>query len=149
MNLCSRVLRLSVLPLSNEGPQVAMCDVECCGSLKCQALVLDASLPSFSTSWRCSRNGRLVVFMSRQCTASCKGTGNAINDISGGRGETISDLNGSFRSRYPVSVENQRTSFATCASALKSTGLVISFKCASDEEVTHVFVALYEVSAGC
>ena len=31
----------------------------------------------------------------------------------------ISDLNGPFRSRYPVSVENERTSFATCASPLQ------------------------------
>ena len=109
---------------------MALCEVECCETLQCRVTGLDGS-----TSWRCSRKrspSRLPA----------KGAGGAINNINGGRGETISDLNGSFRSRYPVTVENERTSFATCASALKSTGLVISFKCASDEEVTYVFVAL-------
>ena len=34
---------------------MAMCEVECCGRLKCRATGLDASLSSFSTSRRCSR----------------------------------------------------------------------------------------------
>ena len=55
MNLCSRFIRLSVPPLSGERPQMAMCEVECCGRLKCRATGLDASLSSFSTSRRCSR----------------------------------------------------------------------------------------------
>ena len=51
---------------------------------------------------------------------------------------------------YPVSVENERTNLATYASALKSTKLVISFRCASDEKVTYVFVAFaFEVSGAC
>ena len=45
---------------------------------------------------------------------------------------------------YPaVTVENESTSFATCASALKSTGLVIDFKCAFEEKVTYVFCRVY------
>ena len=55
MNLCSRFLRLSVLPLSNERSQMAVCDVECCARLMCRSTGLDASLSSFSTSRRCSR----------------------------------------------------------------------------------------------
>ena len=54
----------------------------------------------------------------------------------------ISDLNGPFTSRYPVSVENERTSFATCASPLqiKVRGwCMTSFKCAYGEKVTYVF----------
>ena len=115
MNFCSRFLRLSVPPLSKKGPQMALCEVKCCGRLKCRVTGLDGS-----TSWRCSRKrspSRLPA----------KGAGGAINNINGGRGEPISDLNGSFRSRYPVTVENERTSFATCVSALKITSLVITF----------------------
>ena len=59
-------------------------------------------------------------------------------------------MNRSFRSRYSASVENERATFAMCASALKSTRLVISFKCASDERVRLIFLwLLYEVSGGC
>ena len=72
-------------------------------------LVLDVFLSSFLKTRRCLR----------------KGTGNI--NIRRGTRETVTDLNGSFRSRYPVSVENERTSFATCASAMKSTRLVIRF----------------------
>ena len=63
-----------------EGPQIAMCDVECCGRLKCRATGLDASLSSFSTSRRCSRKrspSRLPV--SPIYSFFTKGTGNAIN----------------------------------------------------------------------
>ena len=40
----------------------------------------------------------------------------------------ISDLNGSLGTRYFVGVVNERTSFASCASAFKSAGLVISLE---------------------
>ena len=53
----------------------------------------------------------------------------------------VHDLNGSFRSLYLVSVENERTSFAMCVSTLKSTRLVISFEYTSDKKVTYVYVA--------
>jgi len=47
---------------------------------------------------------------------------------------------------YPVSVENERTNLATYASALKSTKLVISFRCASDEKVTGACEKIVAVS---
>ena len=37
-------------------PQMDMCSLEWLGRLKCRATGLDASLSSFSTSRRCSRN---------------------------------------------------------------------------------------------
>ena len=40
----------------------------------------------------------------------------------------ISDLNGSLGSRYFFGVVNERISFASCVSAFKSAGLVISFE---------------------
>ena len=62
----------------------------------------------FSTLRRCSQkrspSRHPAMFLA-------KGTGDAIANNSGGTRETISDLNGSFRSRYPVSVEEP--SFAT------------------------------------
>ena len=56
MNLCSRFLRLSVAPWCRERPQIDMCSLEWLGRLKCRATGFDASLSSFSTSRRCSRN---------------------------------------------------------------------------------------------
>ena len=56
MNLCSRFLRLSVVPGCRERPQIDMCSLEWLERLKCRATGLDASLSSFSTSQRCSRN---------------------------------------------------------------------------------------------
>lgn len=56
MNLCSRFLRLSVIPWCRERPQVDMCSLEWPGRFKCRATGLDASLSSFSASRRCSRN---------------------------------------------------------------------------------------------
>ena len=58
MNLCSRFLRLSVVPWCRESPQIDMCSLEWPGRLKCRATGLDTSLSSFSTSGRCSRNPR-------------------------------------------------------------------------------------------
>ena len=48
----------------------------------------------------------------------------------GGEGarEVISNLNGSLRSQYFVAVVNEGTSFASCASAFESAGLVISLE---------------------
>ena len=54
----------------------------------------------------------------------------------------------SLRSPYPVSVENERTSFATCASALKSIGLLIIFKRASDEKVTYFMQTRHNKNRG-
>ena len=51
----SKLLRLSVPPLINKRSPMAMCELECCGGLRCRATGLDASLSSFSTSRRCSR----------------------------------------------------------------------------------------------
>ena len=64
MNFCSRFLRLSVVPRCRERPQIVMCFLEWLGRLKWRATGWDASLSSFSTSRRCSRNrspGRLPV----------------------------------------------------------------------------------------
>ena len=45
----------------------------------------------------------------------------------------ISNLDGSLGSRYFINVANERTYFASCASALKSSGLMITcFECTSD-----------------
>ena len=49
-----------------------------------------------------------------------------IDDIGGGAREGISNFNGSFGSRYFLSVTKGRTSFASCASAFESSGLVMS-----------------------
>ena len=40
----------------------------------------------------------------------------------------IIDLNGSLGSRYFLGAVNERTSFASCASAFESSGLVISLE---------------------
>ena len=56
MNLCSRFLRLSVVPLCRERPQIDMCSLEWLGRLKCHPTGFDVSLSSFSTSHRCSPN---------------------------------------------------------------------------------------------
>ena len=50
----------------------------------------------------------------------------AIDDIGGGAREVISNRNGSFGTQYFLHVMNERTSFAPCASAFESSGLVIS-----------------------
>ena len=43
-------------PDFGERPQIDMCSLEWVGRLKCRATGFDASLSSFSTSRRCSRN---------------------------------------------------------------------------------------------
>ena len=82
------------------------------GRFKCIATGLDASLSSFSTSRRFSRNrlpSRLPV---------------------------------SLRSRrYFLSVTNERTNFVSCARAFDSSRLNVSEKCPTDKKVAHVFVA--------
>ena len=55
-DFCSRFLRLSVVPWCTESQQIAMCCLEWLGRLKWRATGLDASLSSFSTSRRCTRN---------------------------------------------------------------------------------------------
>ena len=74
----------------------------------------------------------------------------AIDNICRGTRETISDLNRWLRARYFVSVLDERTSFASQASAFESTRLLNCFECAFDEKVAYVFVArLNEISGGC
>jgi len=51
-----------------------------------------------------------------------------LDDFGGGAREVVNDLNGSLGSGYFVGVVNERTSFASCASAFKSAGLVISLE---------------------
>ena len=46
----------------------------------------------------------------------------AIADIGGGACEVISNLDGSFGSRYLINVMNERTCFVSCAGALESIG---------------------------
>ena len=52
----------------------------------------------------------------------------AIGDVGAGAHEVISYLNGSLGSQYFLSVVNERTRFASCASPFKSAGLVISLE---------------------
>ena len=52
VNLCSRFLRLSVVPWCRERPQIDMCSLEWLERLKCRATGFDVSLSSFSTSRR-------------------------------------------------------------------------------------------------
>ena len=91
------------------------------------------------TSRRCSRNrspGRLPVSSLIAMSASC-----AVNDIGRGTRKVISDLNESLRSRYFLYVMNERTSFASWASAFESSRLVIDFKWTSEQKVAYVFEA--------
>ena len=48
----------------------------------------------------------------------------AVDDICRGTGEMISDLDRSLGSRYFLNVANERTCFASCASAFKSSGVI-------------------------
>ena len=47
-----------------------------------------------------------------------------IDDNCWGRGKMISDLDGSLGSRYLLNATNERTCFASCACAFKSSGLI-------------------------
>ena len=44
----------------------------------------------------------------------------------------ISDLDGSLGSRYFINVANERTRFASCAGAFKSSGLITCLEYTSD-----------------
>ena len=44
----------------------------------------------------------------------------------------ISDRNGSLGSRYFLNVGNERTCFASCACAFKSSGLITCLECTFD-----------------
>ena len=63
-----------------------------------------------------------------------------IDGISPGAREVIRNLIGSLGSRYFFSVVNERTSLASCASAIKSSRLVISLERTSDQKLAYVFV---------
>ena len=58
----------------------------------------------------------------------------------------ISDLDGSLGSRYFLNVGNERTCFASCACALKSSGLITCLEFTFEEKVTYVFAAFKEVA---
>ena len=58
----------------------------------------------------------------------------------------IGDLNGSLGSRQFVNLANERTSFASCASTFKSTGLFTCLKRTSDLKVTYVLSHLNEIN---
>ena len=49
MNLCSKFLRLSVVPWCRERPQIDVCSLKWLGRLKCRAIGFDAFLSFFST----------------------------------------------------------------------------------------------------
>ena len=53
----------------------------------------------------------------------------------------ISDLDGSLGSRHFLNVVNEKTCFASCACAFKSSGLITCLECTSDQKVTYAFVA--------
>ena len=135
INFCSRVLRLSELPKCKERPQIAMRCLEWLGKLKCLATGFDASL-SFSES----------VTYSSSCFANVYlfaiNASYAIDHIGGGARKVISDLNGSLRSRYFVGVVNERTSFASCASALilKVPGWSLVWNELLTNKIAYVFV---------
>ena len=63
------------------------------------------------------------------------------NDIGGGARRVISDLNGSLGSRHFLYVMNERTGFASWASAFESSWLVIGLKWTSEHKVTCVYIA--------
>ena len=67
-------------------------------------------------------------------------TSYAVNDVGGGTRKVISDFNGSPGFRHFLYVINERTSFASWASAFESSRLVIGLKLTSDEKFAYVFV---------
>ena len=70
---------------------------------------LDAFLFSLSTSRTCSQNRRLVDFLFANEKLFAKSASYAVSHIGRGTGEMISDLDGSFGSRYFRRVANERT----------------------------------------
>ena len=75
----------------------------------------------------------------------------AVNDIGGGARKVISDLNGSLGSQYFLYVLNERTSFASWASAFESSRLVIGLKWTFDQKkrLPIFFSRLNEICGGC
>ena len=62
----------------------------------------------------------------------------------------ISDLSGSLWSRQFLSVENERTCFASCACAFKSSGLITRLECTSVPKKLPIFLSrLNEINGGC
>ena len=64
----------------------------------------------------------------------------AVDDIGRGTREVISDRNGSLGSRHFLCAMNERTRFASLASALESSRLVIALKLTSVQKVAYVYV---------
>ena len=124
MNFCSSVFRLSELPICRERPQTRICFLEWLGRLKCLVTGLDTSLSFPSTSWRCSRNRSPSRFCFTNAYFFAINTSYAANDIGGGAGKVIIDLNRSLGSGHFLYVVNERTSFASWASALESSILL-------------------------
>ena len=86
--------------------------------------------------FRCVFGATLVlsesVAKSCPCFADAKSASYAVDGIGRGTGEMISDLDGSLGSRYFLNVTNERTCFASCARAFKSSGLISCLQCTSD-----------------
>ena len=62
----------------------------------------------------------------------------------------ISGLDGSLGSRYFLNVANERTCFASCVCAVKSSRLSTCLECTSDYLVTTMFLSrLNEINGGC
>ena len=85
--------------------------------------------------------GHHVVFLFRWCISFAISAIYATDDFGRGTREVISNLNGSFGYQYFPSVVNGRTTFASCARAFQSSGLVISLKWTSNQKVAYVFVS--------
>ena len=66
-----------------------------------------------------------------------------IDYIGGGTREVISDFNGSLGSQHFLYAMNERTSFASWASAFESSRLVIGLKWTSDQIVACVFCCVW------
>ena len=138
---CFRVLWLSELPRSRERPQTAICYLEWLGSFVSRDLfgcvhvispyIAKVFSESVIKSFPCFTNAQLFAISA----------GYAVNDIGGSARKVISNLNRSLGPRHFLYVMNERTSFASWASAFKSSRLFIGLKWTSDQKVAHVFVA--------
>ena len=93
--------------------------------------------------------GHLVVFLFPQCVALVISASYAVNDIGEGTRKVISDLNWSLGFRHFLYVTNERTSFASWASAFESSSLVIGLKWTPDQKVACFLSRLNEISEGC
>ena len=61
----------------------------------------------------------------------------------------INDLDGSLGSRYFLNVANERTSFASCACAFKSSGLITCLEYTQTKALPMLMSRLNEINGGC